>query len=99
MDLVDDFAWENYGSWDGSEPCYSRLKDLIRAATKRCSMHKLKLHALEREQEQKNVLEKLRVMQKYYVFRDAFDQFITQRERLCRVYFILALWFTSDIVL
>ncbi len=95
MELVDDFVWENYESWSRDDNCYTKLKNWIGTAVKECPKSKLCSFALEREQEQLFVLDKLYSMRRSHEDCDAFDKFIAQRNQLYHVYMIIGVWLRS----
>lgn len=89
MDLVDDFVWENYASWDGSEHCLQKLNRWMAASVQKCARSKLRSCAQAREQEQIFVRNRLYAMRQSSKFCDSFDKFIAQRNQLCHLYMIV----------
>lgn len=92
MDLIDDFVWENFKLWDGSDHCYKKLKKCIEASVQKCAKSKLRSYAQAREQEHVFVRDKLYAMRQSSKCPDAFDKFIAQRNQLRHLYVIVGAW-------
>ena len=106
MDLeVDDFVWENYDSWNGSDDaCYSKLNMWIRQVVKKYPRSKLSSYARKKEQEQIFVRDKLVAMKRRShaeCQQDSFNKFIGQRNRLRHLYMIISTYayVSTDIIL
>lgn len=86
---MDDFVWENYDSWNGSEICYKKLNIWIRQAVKKYPRSKLSSYAHKMEQEQIFIRDKLVAIKGSYEYQNSFNKFIAQRNRLRHLYMII----------
>lgn len=90
MDWVDDFVWENFELWSGSDACYNKLNKWIRKAVKQCPRSKLSSYARKREQEQIFIRDKLMAMRSRYECQDPFHKFIAQRNQMRHLFMLIA---------
>jgi hypothetical protein len=100
MHLVDDFVWENYQSWNGSDACYKKLNDWIKNTVKKYPRSDLISYARMKEQEQIFMLDKLAAIKCSYECQDSFTKFISQRNQLRHLYMIIGsyAYVSTDIV-